>query len=226
LDEVSMDEVGEITDYLNELAAEDVQLIWGTGVDESLENKVVVTIIATGFEANSIPELYVKSRSRKSVTLIENSTDDGKWQDTVFEIKDKDLGTYRVDEYNNNQRTINFNTQEDDEEQADINKMPDHNPVNNSTNSEKNAERIRKIKETHSIIKEKGLKNQDVKDNIDELEDEPAYIRRNININNDTYSSKSKVSRYSLGDEDDKNDGKKKKAILRDDNSYLHDNVD
>jgi len=126
-----------------------------------------------------------------------------------------------VDEYNNNQRTINFNTQEDDEEQADVNKMPDHNPVNNSISSEKNAERIRKIKETHSIIKEKGLKNQDVKDNIDELEDEPAYIRRNININNDTY-----FSRYSLGDEDDKNDGKKKKAILRDDNSYLHDNVD
>ena len=225
-DEISMDEVGEITDYLNELAAEDVQLIWGTGVDESLENKVVVTIIATGFEANSIPELYIKSRSRKSVTLIENSTDDGKWQDTVFEIKDKDLGTYRVDEYNNNQRTINFNMQENDEEQADVDKIPDHNPVNNSNNSEKNAERIRKIKETHSIIKEKGIKNQDVKENIDELEDEPAYIRRNININNDTYSSKSKVSRYSLGDEDDKNDGKKKKSVLRDDNSYLHDNVD
>ena len=225
LDEISMDEVGEITDYLNELAAEDVQLIWGTGVDESLEEKVVVTIIATGFEANSIPELYIKSKSRKSVPLSENLTDEGNWQDTIFEIKDKYLGTYRVDEYNNNQRTINFNMQEKGEEQADVN-IPDHNAVNNPVNSEKNAERIRKIKETHSIIKEKGLKNQDVKDNIDELEDEPAYIRRNININNDTYSSKSKISRYSLGDEDDKNDEKKKKSILRDDNSYLHDNVD
>ena len=61
---------------------------------------------------------------------------------------------------------------------------------------------------------------------IDELEDEPAYIRRNININDDTYSSKSKVSRYSLGDEEDNDDEKKKKSILRDDNSYLHDNVD
>jgi cell division protein FtsZ len=158
--------------------------------------------------------------------LSENSTDEGNWQDTIFEIKDKNLGTYRVDEYNNNQRKINFNMQENDEEQADVNKMPDHNTINNSINSEKNAERIRKIKETHSIMKEKGLKNQDVKDNIDELEDEPAYIRRNININNDTYSSKSKVSRYSLGGEDDKNDGKKKKSKLRDDNSYLHDNVD
>jgi len=221
-----MDEVGEITDYLNELAAEDVQLIWGTGVDESLGDKVVVTIIATGFEANSIPELYVKSRSRRSVMLSDNSMDEKNWQDTIFEIKDKDLGTYRVDEYNNNQRKINFNMQEDDEEQADTNKISDHNPVNNSMNSEKNAERIRKIKETHSIIKEKGLKNQDVKNNIDELEDEPAYIRRNININNDTYSSKSKVSRYSLGDEEDNDDGKKKKSILRDNNSYLHDNVD
>ena len=226
LDEISMDEVGEITDYLNELAAEDMQLIWGTSVDESLEEKIVVTIIATGFEANSIPELYIKSKSRKSVPLSDTLTDKGNWEDTIFEIKDKHLGTYRVDEYNNNQRTINFNMQEEGEEQADVNKIPDHNAVNNPVNSEKNAERIRKIKETHSIIKEKGLKNQDVKDNIDELEDEPAYIRRNININNDTYSSKSKVSRYSLGDEDDKNDEKKKKSILRDDNSYLHDNVD
>ena len=212
-DEISMDEVGEITDYLNELAAEDVQLIWGTSVDESLEAKVVVTIIATGFEANSIPELYVKSRSRKSVTLSENSSDERKWQDTIFEIKDKDLGTYRVDEYNNNQRTINFNMRGEDEKPADVNKNPDHNPLNQSINSEKNAERIRKIKETHSIIKEKGLKNQDIKDNIDELEDEPAYIRRNINIKNDVYSSKSKVSRYSLGDEEDNEDKRLEEKI-------------
>ncbi len=225
-DEISMDEVGEITDYINELAAEDVQLIWGTGIDESLEAKVTVTIIATGFEANSIPELYVKNRFRKSVTLSENSSDEGKWKDTIFEIKDKDLGTYRVDEFNTSQRTINFNMQGGNEEFADENKRPDHNLSKHSIDAEKTAERIRKLKETHSVIKEKGLKNQDIKDNIDELENEPAYVRRNINIENSVHSSKLKVSRYSLGDEEDNEGGNKKKSTLRNDNAYLHDNVD
>lgn len=225
-DEISMDEVGEITDYINELAAEDVQLIWGTGVDESLETKVNITIIATGFEANSIPELYVKNRFRKCVKLSENSTDERNWEDTIFEIKDKDLGTYRVDEFNTSQRTINFNMQGGNEEFADENKKSDHNLSKHSIDAEKTAERIRKLKETHSVIKEKGLKNQDIKDNIDELENEPAYVRRNINIENSVHSSKLKVSRYSLGDEDDNEGENKKKSTLRNDNTYLHDNVD
>jgi len=43
--EVIMDEVGEITDYLQSRIAESVSIIWGSGVDQHLENKIRVTII-------------------------------------------------------------------------------------------------------------------------------------------------------------------------------------
>lgn len=225
-DEISMDEVGEITDYINELAAEDVQLIWGTGIDESVEGNVIVTIIATGFEANSIPELYVKSRSTNRIPLVDSSDENKTGKDTIFEVTDKDIGNYRVDEYNYNQRKINFDLPKENENVKNENEKEGKEKERDPADSGKSADRIKKIKETHSIIKEKGLKNQDVKDNIDELEDEPAYIRKNINIDSKSYSSRSKVSRYSLGDEEDEDGKKKKKSTLRDDNSYLHDNVD
>jgi len=49
-EEVTMDEVGEITDYVYEAVGDSGNIIWGTGQDEALENKISVTIIATGFE--------------------------------------------------------------------------------------------------------------------------------------------------------------------------------
>ena len=53
-----MDEVGEITDFVNQAANKSALVIWGTGNDESLGDGISVTIIATGFGTNSIPELY------------------------------------------------------------------------------------------------------------------------------------------------------------------------
>lgn len=53
-DEVLMDEIMEITDYIQEMAGMSAEVIWGYGGDESLEEDLCVTVIATGFKANSI----------------------------------------------------------------------------------------------------------------------------------------------------------------------------
>lgn len=50
--EVTMDEVFEITEYVQAEAGYGTDLIWGNCVDESLGEKLSVTIIATGFEQN------------------------------------------------------------------------------------------------------------------------------------------------------------------------------
>ncbi|SEM99935.1 cell division protein FtsZ [bacterium A37T11] len=50
LKEVTMDEVAVITDYIQEKAGLSADLIWGNCVDETLEDKLSVTIIATGFQ--------------------------------------------------------------------------------------------------------------------------------------------------------------------------------
>ncbi|HJW29578.1 MAG TPA: cell division protein FtsZ, partial [Saprospiraceae bacterium] len=50
--EVTMDEVFEITEYVQAEAGFGTDLIWGNCYDESLGEKLSVTIIATGFEQN------------------------------------------------------------------------------------------------------------------------------------------------------------------------------
>ncbi len=47
--EVLMDEITEITDYIQEAAGSTADVIWGHAMDESLGDKLCVTIIATGF---------------------------------------------------------------------------------------------------------------------------------------------------------------------------------
>ena len=62
-EEVTMDEVGEITDYVQEAVGDSASIIWGTGQDVVLGNKVSVTIIATGFENGGITEEVEKPKS-------------------------------------------------------------------------------------------------------------------------------------------------------------------
>jgi cell division protein FtsZ len=49
-EEITMDEVSEITDYIQEKTKNSAEVIWGNGIDESLEDNIGVTIIATGFD--------------------------------------------------------------------------------------------------------------------------------------------------------------------------------
>jgi cell division protein FtsZ len=51
-DEITMGEIGEIIDFLQDQAGQDATIIWGNGIDKKLGNQISVTIIATGFEVN------------------------------------------------------------------------------------------------------------------------------------------------------------------------------
>ncbi len=50
LQEVTMDEVAIITDYIQDKAGLSADLIWGNCIDENLQENLSVTIIATGFQ--------------------------------------------------------------------------------------------------------------------------------------------------------------------------------
>ncbi|MDO6745316.1 cell division protein FtsZ [Tenacibaculum soleae] len=50
--EVTLDEIGEINDYIQDEAGYDANIIMGVGEDEALEDGIVVTIVATGFTAD------------------------------------------------------------------------------------------------------------------------------------------------------------------------------
>lgn len=55
--EVTMDELGEITDYVTQSVSREALVIWGTGNDERIGNELRVTIVATHFSGNSFPDL-------------------------------------------------------------------------------------------------------------------------------------------------------------------------
>jgi len=50
-EEVSLDEVHEITDFIQHTCGNTAEVIWGNGTDEDLDNKIGITVIATGFES-------------------------------------------------------------------------------------------------------------------------------------------------------------------------------
>ena len=55
--EITMEELGEINDYILDKTDGTADVIWGAGADESLDDELKVTLIATGFEKNVvIPE--------------------------------------------------------------------------------------------------------------------------------------------------------------------------
>lgn len=66
--EVTMDEVSIITDYIQQEAGLAADLIWGNCSDETLGEKISVTIIATGFQTKEEREVE-KSQVRK-VSLL------------------------------------------------------------------------------------------------------------------------------------------------------------
>jgi cell division protein FtsZ len=68
--EVMMDEITDITDYIQEAAGSTADVIWGHGYDASLGDQLSLTIIATGFTASPLTG-FEKSPERTVVVLEE-----------------------------------------------------------------------------------------------------------------------------------------------------------
>lgn len=80
-------------------------------------------------------------------------------------------------------------------------------------------EQMRKAQERIMKLKELSMKLK-TPNGLSELENEPAYKRRNVSLENEQHSSESSVSRFTLSENDEK------KIEIRPNNSFLHDNVD
>ncbi|MGZ3862904.1 MAG: cell division protein FtsZ [Bacteroidia bacterium] len=72
-DDISMDEFGEITDYIQEASGYTAELITGYGIDSSLGDNVGVTIIATGFETN-VPKGFEPVKQAEKVVSVLTET--------------------------------------------------------------------------------------------------------------------------------------------------------
>lgn len=71
--ELQMDELTEITEYIQEQAGDDAEMIFGHGVDPDLGDRIRVTVIATGFQADAKLPITRKADSEKKVHDLERS---------------------------------------------------------------------------------------------------------------------------------------------------------
>lgn len=67
-DEVTIDEIGEIIDYLQAQAGDSANIIWGNGYDNRIGKQVCVTIIATGFKTN--PSKVLQEKPKEEVVEL------------------------------------------------------------------------------------------------------------------------------------------------------------
>ncbi|MCB0804636.1 MAG: hypothetical protein KDC05_02505, partial [Bacteroidales bacterium] len=68
-EELTMDEVTEITDYIQEEAGQNAEIIWGNGKDETLGNNISITLIATGFKSDLTFGEPVRERKTHVLTI-------------------------------------------------------------------------------------------------------------------------------------------------------------
>lgn len=234
-EEITMDELGEITDFIQDAAGQTAEIIKGYGVDESLGNQVKVTLIATGFTGKV--DMGIELTTKKSEKIIHSLVAETNvtTAPAVNTFKTSVETTVNASKELSNEPTLINNSSTDvaEQKQVTIEFEVTNAPVSNESNIEFNdsveeentiekvqeddmrkraQERILKLKELSYKLKTPG--------GLSELENEPAYIRRSINLNDVPHSSESQVSRYTLSETDDK------KVEIKANNSFLHDNVD
>ena len=216
-EEITMDEIGEITDYINAEVGATPNIIWGTGTEESLDNKISVTVIATGFEDSSIPELYAKKSQKRKVTLQDESRKEQ--GEPMHSNYSRQKAGQQEESGTSHQRTFNFDIRGNShEEEFVVKSKKDDNEGDQGFDKDHLMEKIRENRDQTAVNSKNIMRNMK---NIEALENEPAYKRKKIKLDNPKHSKESKISRYTLSDDDEEN-----KTRLRENNSYLHDNVD
>jgi len=81
-EEITIDEIGEINDHIQAEAGYGANIIMGVGEDESLEDEIAVTIIATGFDVEQQDDI-TNTESKKVIHSLED--DQAEEQDLVTE---------------------------------------------------------------------------------------------------------------------------------------------
>jgi cell division protein FtsZ len=93
--------------------------------------------------------------------------------------------------------------------------------VRNDVRDQQRAEEERRLQERENMRRER-LRSNVVKlsnpQTINDLESEPAYMRRGVNLDDVPNSAEPAMSKWTISDDDD--------PELREGNSFLHDNVD
>ncbi len=293
--EVLMDEISDITDYIQDAAGSTADVIWGHGYDETLGDSLSVTLIATGFQRSpdtgvpvqetrnvmnledNVPTMITQpitnpiaakkpeqtaapksdepflvkrnleetveskeeevptnnwnTESQASVEQVSNETTDAQDQTDLFSQNEPSEpqerivysldDTYGEEPVKNEEPTNSSGSWEQMPDKTEASKewsglvQNDQRTPSTEENQDRAQDRINRIREISARLKSPN--------GISDLENEPAFKRRNVQLDDTPHSSENNVSRYTISEDKTNEDDR---PGLRDNNSFLHDNVD
>ena len=238
--ELQMDELSDITEYIQEMTGDEAEVIFGHGVDDALGESIRVTVIATGFEIEKFNRRREIERPSDEKVVYDLDRDENpeivdqpaepndfvsasmepelKQQPPAPEVSDDDFdsGYFFTDpsEVDSDSEEI-FGADEvvSDNGQHEVGQMDEYDNMNL-----KNKREMLDMRRRERVDKLSGVKSADLKTekDIKSKLDQPAYTRRNVNLEDVPHSSERHISKFNLNDDN---------QILGN-NKFLHDNVD
>lgn len=214
--EVTMEEIFEITEFVQEEAGTGTNLIWGNCYDDNLGDKISVTIIATGFERMAKNAAVPGARPESNAKPVKVSLDDDE-----FSPKKNFMTTLGADEEKESDNTIEFpDVTERFNKYNRFHREEPYVKANRDREEEERQHRLeaeRRRKERLANINSKPkLSNPQA---VNELENVPAYLRKGINLEDVPGSDEIEYSKWTISESESE-------PQLREGNSFLHDNVD
>ncbi|GGI29231.1 cell division protein FtsZ [Pedobacter mendelii] len=270
LREVTMDEVSIITDYIQEKAGLSADLIWGNCTDETLGDRLSVTIIATGFQTSEQRVNEEKNKKKISLLTPEEAPLVRAVEPVNSFIQPKSVPSYEpvlktkeeapqadlfggmfskpeAPKYQEPENNVVRHTLVEEEPQAEapaetgfefeiklaetefvfepVTAMPEPEPelpiagLDDNQNDESVEEQLKKSRERIMRLKDLSMKLRTT-NGLQELENEPAYKRKQMQLQQVQHSSESQISRFTLSNDEDGG------TEIKPNNSFLHDNVD
>ncbi len=200
--EITMDEVGEITSYIQEEAGFGTDMIWGNCLDERVGDKVTVTIIATGFETGVKKTM---EPAQKQVVLDNDFEDITETFDLTF-----DNATAS--------NVIDFDA--DDIIRTTV-QTPHYRPSHKSAQEAELQERLRQADIKRREASRATTIPLDTAENKEKVEKIPAYLRRGVIMddeNSATPNPKGKIATTVYVDSEG--------TVVQTGNSYLRERID
>jgi cell division protein FtsZ len=249
--EITLEELNEITGYITTRTGEDANVIWGDGVDESLEDEISITLIATGFN-RPVVTVHNLDGNRNTlnipiqphiepiteVKLIEPEPKPAEepaeyvFPNLTLSVPPVTLFTDTVAERQETAPEKTISAPEPAEMKTFFRQEPEFEIVNQAPKpvlntpsptapaspkreEEQEGQRLDRVNKLKSLSHRPALQS-----NVEEMERVPAYMRRHVELPDASANTESTVSRFTLGTDTGNKTG------LRENNSFLYDNVD
>ena len=210
--EITIDEIGEINDYIQDEAGNGANIIMGVGEDNELNDSISVTVIATGFDSdqqnqisNTEPQKIIHKLEEENLfsqlhnsehktipiddqNLEENIVDEKNVEENDLELtnSEKIVHVLEMDEYEDqnilDEDDYDFETKESSFD--DLSCTSDDNELLNGSMEDKNNENLVEWSLFEKGIEEENKEDEVLIDNSEKLKFDEGYVEFESKLNN------------------------------------------